>query len=359
MEQASSRPAAILGFPAAIVAGAAGAALFYVVNLPLPFILGPMFVCLIFNLIWPVLSCPKWVRPPVVALIGVMLGTAFSPQLLQSLGQWIAPFFGLLGVVAATMVTNFIYYRFVAGFDRATAFFSSAPGGLTEMIILGGQSGAKETDIALAHSSRILIVVMLLPWAIRYLLGVPFDGRTVAGPTIAEGPVLSLALIAICGVGGAALGKRLKFPAFAFVGPMVVSALIHLGGASDFSVPRELVIVAQLLLGVSVGVGFVGVRAVLVLRAIFHGLFASLTMICIGLAGAWGASRMTAFDTSVLLLAFAPGGFPEMSLIAYAMGADVALVATFHVLRLSIVLLAVPLVFRTVISRPSAGPDRR
>ncbi|GFE67390.1 hypothetical protein KIN_44640 [Litoreibacter roseus] len=48
---------------------------------------------------------------------------------------------------------------------------------------------------------------------------------------------------------------------------------------------------------------------------------------------------MTGYSTAQLLLAYAPGGLNEMSLVSLAIQADVAFVATHHLVRI-IVLLA-------------------
>lgn len=49
-----------------------------------------------------------------------------------------------------------------------------------------------------------------------------------------------------------------------------------------------------------------------------------------------------------MLLAFAPGGVAEMSLVALALGIDAAYVATHHVVRIFIIVVAAPLLFRLV-----------
>ncbi len=47
-----------------------------------------------------------------------------------------------------------------------------------------------------------------------------------------------------------------------------------------------------------------------------------------------------------LSLAFAPGGLAEMSLIAIAINADAAFVATHHVVRIFLIVVLAPLAFR-------------
>ena len=47
-----------------------------------------------------------------------------------------------------------------------------------------------------------------------------------------------------------------------------------------------------------------------------------------------------------LMLAFSPGGLAEMSLIAIAIGADAAFVATHHIVRIFLVIVIAPLAFK-------------
>ena len=59
-----------------------------------------------------------------------------------------------------------------------------------------------------------------------------------------------------------------------------------------------------------------------------------------------GVSIVTKTSAPAVLLAFAPGGLAEMSLIALALGVDVAYVATHHVVRIFFIVALAPLVFR-------------
>jgi len=53
------------------------------------------------------------------------------------------------------------------------------------------------------------------------------------------------------------------------------------------------------------------------------------------------------------VLAYAPGGLAEMSLIALALHADVAFVSSHHVVRILLIVTLAPLTFRLL--RPAPG----
>ena len=80
------------------------------------------------------------------------------------------------------------------------------------------------------------------------------------------------------------------------------------------------------------------------------GLLHDGMLIAAGLS-ALAVSSATDIDLKQTILTFAPGGLPEMSLLALAMGADIAYVGTTHILRIILVIAAAPVMFRLLKSR--------
>jgi uncharacterized membrane protein AbrB (regulator of aidB expression) len=69
-------------------------------------------------------------------------------------------------------------------------------------------------------------------------------------------------------------------------------------------------------------------------------------MLGLALGFALALQRLTGQSADQILLAYAPGGLTEMSLVALALHAEAAFVATHHVARILMVIVAAPLVFR-------------
>ena len=69
-------------------------------------------------------------------------------------------------------------------------------------------------------------------------------------------------------------------------------------------------------------------------------------MLFVALGAALAVTSATGAGLDQTFLAFSPGGLPEMSLLALAMGADVAYVATIHILRVTAVISIAPIIFR-------------
>lgn len=269
------------------------------------------------------------------AVIGVMLGSSFSPEILGALANWVIPVLGLavfLAIAAAACVT---YYRKVAGYDPVTAYFAGMPGGLMEMTLLGEHYGADTRRVALAHSARILIVVFSLPFLIEIISGV-----TLGGTSAANGAAMSVeSLIWLAGTAlvGAIIGRVLRLPAGALLGPMAVSAIVHVAGWTDFRPPADIVMIAQIVLGASIGCRFAGITAGELGRVLALATGSTAILLAITLCFAFGVSVLTAFSPVDLILAYSPGGLTEMGLIALALHTEVAFVAGHHIIRVVMV----------------------
>jgi membrane AbrB-like protein len=339
----------------ALLLGSAGGIVFSLASMPLPWMLGPM----VFNTIAAILSAPIAspgpVRPFVVVVIGVMLGSGFSPDILQQIPAWIASLGLLAAFIAVAGLGVVPYYRYVAGFDPKTAFFAGMPGGLNEMVVVGEAMGADERRVALAHASRILIVVFAVTFWSRLTEG---SGGTARDPlSFPFGPLAigDLLILIGCGVLGFVLGRRLRLPAPTMLGPMILSALVHLSGLTAAEPPAGIVQIAQVFLGTIIGCRFAGSAARDILRALALSAGATAVMLLITAVFTLLASLATGQGTDEVLLAFSPGGLTEMSLVAISLDADVAYIATHHIVRISLVIMLAPLVFRLLFRMPRPG----
>ena len=330
----------------ALFLGAVSGYIFNLASLPLPWMLGAMFVNIIAALIRLPVAGPTKLRPVVAVVIGVMLGSSFTPTIFYQINSW-APsliFMALYLLVAALVIVP--YYRQVAGFDSSTAYFAGMPGGLMEMMIIGKEMGADERSIILAHTSRIVLVVALVAVWFRVVQGIDLSDRSQFGIPFSQIPANELIILSIVGVVGYFTGRFLRLPAPMLLGPILVSAAVHLLGIVHNPPPRELVIIAQIFLGTIVGCRFINAEPKAILRAMWLGLGATTLMLALTFGFAIALHEV--FDQSLeqLVLAYSPGGLAEMSLVALAMNTDVAYVASHHLVRISFVMLLAPILFR-------------
>lgn len=318
---------------------------------PLPWILGPMIGNTFASVLRVRLAAPLKLRPFVIPVIGVLLGSGFRPEILERAGEWLVTFFTLPFFVLACSGLTFCFYRYVARYDPVTAFFSGMPGGLNEMLILGVDAGGQERRIALAHASRILVIVTFIVFFYNAVLGVSLasGGRPHVG--FSEFSIGETGLLIVCALVGAVAAKRIGLPAPALLGPMILSALAYLGGWVEASPPTLLVIFAQLIIGTIIGCRFSSASPTEIGKDLLFGIGASAIMIAVAIGCAQAVSSITGADVRQSFLAFSPGGLTEMSLLAFAMGQDVVYVSVSHVVRIALVVFATPILFRTFRSR--------
>jgi membrane AbrB-like protein len=325
----------------ALVVGAGGGVLFAHLALPLPWLLGAMATTTAISLGGLRPQVPAALRQPMIAVIGIMLGGSFTAERVAGALAWLPSLAALPLYVVAVGAVIFFYLDRWSGFDRTTAFFAATPGGMSEMIALSDVLGGDQRRVALVHATRLLFIVSTIPFLAR-----AFGAAPVAQPSLAGGAPDPVELVLLAGIGalGYLLARRIHLPAASFVGPLLASTAAHLTGWIGTQPPYLLMALAQLVIGASVGARFGGTPLRLILRALLLGAGATVLMLLITLLFGGALHALFGQNLGLVLLAFVPGGFTEMSLIALAMGVDPAFVVTHHSLRVFlVVLIAVPM----------------
>ncbi|KQM21123.1 monooxygenase [Sphingomonas sp. Leaf24] len=337
----------VLRFVAAITVGGAGGAIFAAVGAPLPWVLGSMAACAVASIAGLPIAASGATRRPMAAVIGLVLGSSFHPGLIALAREWWLPLLLLPPFLALAGLLCVLWFRRVAGFDPATAYFAGMPGGIAEMVVMGGERGADERTIGLIHGARIFLVVFLLPFVIRHFHAA---AAIAAAPVTSISPWPSPALFLWGGISlavGLFLGRALRLPAWHLMGPLAISAALHMTGVTDFRVPGWLLAAAQIGLGATIGCRFAGLdlRAFVRLLALAAGSTLILMMLTFVVAILLG--RAAGLDIALLALAYSPGGLAEMSMVAISLSLEPGIVVVTHLARVAIVLLFAPLAFRS------------
>ena len=89
-------------------------------------------------------------------------GASFTPEILEKAREWPLTIGCLLLYLGLLVGVLFLYFHRIVGLDPPTAYFSATPGGLSEMVITGAAMGADDRTIALIHTSRVLLVVLII-----------------------------------------------------------------------------------------------------------------------------------------------------------------------------------------------------
>ena len=320
-------------------------------GVPLPWMLGPMIGNTIASLARAPVAAPMMLRPLVIPIIGVMLGSALSKEVLVQAASWWPSMLLLIPFLAVAGTVSYQFYRRVGGYDLETAFFSAMPGGLNDMVILGAAAGGDDRKIALAHAVRILVVIVFVVLFFGLVLGVASDRQT--------RPYISIDVLGLTDAGwliaaaviGVPLGRFLRLPAAPMLGPMLLSGVAHVVGVVSVPPPTIFIIIAQIVLGTVIGCRFAGAELRGIGRDMLLGVGSSISMILIAVGFAAALAQLTGTDLRQAFLAYSPGGLIEMSLLALAMGQDIAYVSISHMARIIVVVFGAPLVFKVIRGR--------
>ncbi len=321
--------------------GAAGGALFNLLHLPLAWLMGAMLFTTAAAMAGVRLHVPRPLRGAMVMILGVMLGSGFTPAILGRLGEWTVSLSGLAAYLAVATAVGVFYLQRTARLDPATSYFTATPGGLNEMVMVGTRMGGDTRTMALAHALRVMLVVIVIPFAFQALGLYDPAKRGTLGPALSALDPVDVALLALCAL-GYPLARLLRIPAAQIVGPMLLSAGIHLAGLTEGRPPGLLVAGAQVVIGAALGCRFTGLKISRVRRDGVMALGLTVLMLLVTTAAAWAVDAATGLGIAALVLAFAPGGLAEMTLVALALNIDVALVATHHMVRIILIVTLAP-----------------
>ncbi|WP_179119665.1 AbrB family transcriptional regulator [Ensifer adhaerens] len=341
-----SKTAATGRFLLTVALGSAGGWVMWHLHLPLAWLLGAMIATGLGALLGAPVSMPAFARPPMTAIIGAMLGTSFSPAIFEHAGLWLVSLGGLAVFIAVAGASVYAYFRFVAGFDHPTAFFSAMPGGLVEMVTLGAERGGDEKMIALIHAARIFLVVLSLPFLVQVATGITLDRNGADYVALASVNLEDFLWFCTAIVIGVGAGAVLRLPARYLLGPMLLSAIMHLAGLTEFVLPSVALGLAQVVIGATIGCRFAMASPRTIMKAVGLSIGSTVLLLCVSLAFAAGLSHLTGDRFIALVLAYSPGGVAEMSLIALSLGIEVPFVVLHHIARVFLVVAGSAAVFR-------------
>lgn len=314
----------------------AGALLAVWAHLPLPWMLGALLLTAAVRIAGGATVCPRPARNAGQWVIGTSLGLYFTPQVIDHIGANAGPIVvGMLFALGLAFIGTALLRRYT-DVDFKTAWFASAIGGASEMASLAERHGARIDRVATAHSVRVLLVVVTVPFIFQWW-GVAGLDPTVPGPRTVHAGGLA-ALVALTCVGGLCFMK-LRWPNPWVLGPMLAAMTLTACGIELSALPDYVPKVGQLLIGWSLGDRY---RPDFFRAAPrFIAVVAAFTVVALALAFGLGAllSLWSAAPIPTLILGTTPGGIAEMAITAKVLQLGVPVVTAFHVTRMVFVVL--------------------
>lgn len=349
---------AVVRFLFILAVALAGALLAIAIHAPLPWMLGPLVATSIVSIgnlriLGETPSVPMKVRNFFIPIIGLMIGAQVTQETMAQAASWWPSLVLVVPFAFLTLIINYALLRKFGGYDKATAFFSSTPGGAAQAAILGEEYNADAAKTVIQHFARISLTVTLIPLVLSLYFGHAVGSASGTSLAAAHNPltVPDVLLLGAGAVFGSLIAHVMRISAAHLIGPLVASAALHLSGLTSASVPDILVNGTQLIIGASLGGRFAKVDFRMLAAGIGLALPAVAVSMSIAVAAGLIVGVLGTNSAMVGFISFAPGGVAEMSLIAISIDADPVFVACHHIVRILTAVMVFPLVFRLVFKR--------
>ncbi|HZA00754.1 MAG TPA: AbrB family transcriptional regulator, partial [Hyphomicrobiaceae bacterium] len=209
----------VLGF----AVGVSGSLVFLYLSLPLPWFLGSLTFSLVASVLNAPIARPTALSTSMRAVLGVAVGTAFTPALLANVGGMVGSLSILVPFMFLIIIGGTVFFERCPRFDRPTAFFCAVPGGLTDMVTMAADAGANARAVTLIQATRIVMILFLLPIWLQWGGGVTIATALPRGVRFADLNLVDALVLLALGWVGWRLAARLGLAGAPLVGPMLLS----------------------------------------------------------------------------------------------------------------------------------------
>jgi len=318
----------------AIAVGLPAGYLFHRLRTPIPWMIGPMIGVATLNLMGVRMHSPPYARQIGQVILGSAVSLYFTPTVVAELAANFA------AIVAATISVFLVgglgalTLSRASGVDGKSTFFASIPGGAMAMAVLAERYGAQIAPVAVAHSLRVSIVVILIPLAVTYG-GFPLEAAAYR-PDVP----LNISILVPWLAFGFVLGEvseRLGLQNGYLLMPIFFGAALTMSGIQLSAVPHWMADLAQLMFGLVLGAryerAFFASYKLFIPFALLNSFFIVIASVAAGVALAWAFG----LPIATMIIATSPGGLAEMTITAQALQVSVPLVIAFHLFRVVIV----------------------
>lgn len=319
--------------------GLIGGSAALIIGLPMPFMLGGIFGAASYVLWYeraekrlPKLS--RWVRLVFMSIIGAMIGSRFSPELLTLLPQFWISGLALIPFILLAHSGSYFIMRKLGGYEKLDAYFASLPGGIIDAAALAEEAGADLRVVTAQHFIRIILVVASVPLLFLFVQGDAVGslaGQTLATTSYDHIDVLLLLTIALVGL---AVGRITRLPVSHMLGPLLLALMLSVTGVVEIDIPPWLGHAAQYMVGTALGAQFSGVSRKLLMRGFGMGLLSGSYMLFLAASFGMILIQYVPADFGAMFISFAAGGLAEMSLIALSLNFNPVVVALHHLVRI-------------------------
>lgn len=323
--------------------------LLFALHIMLPWMFGPILASIfVVKVLKRDVQWPLWLSELGLIMLGVQIGASFTRSVTSDIkDDWLAIVLVSVLILLLALVVS-IGFRKIAHVNRETAILSVIPGALSQMIVMAEEN--KKADIlvvSLTQTSRVIFVVLLVP-LISFFFKTDHSNRVTEANVQYLTDVLTIQHIVIIALGIAVvyiLMKWIHFPTKMLMAPIVVLVIWNFVTNLTFTLDAPIIAGAQIIYMIRVGIQIAHLTDQLKGRIAVAIAYQNVMLIFGALAMVYLVQFINHASIDELFLGAAPGGMSQIVLVALDIGADVAMISSYHIFRIFFILfLIAPLV---------------
>jgi uncharacterized protein len=320
--------------------GLAGGYVAKLLHFPLPYMTGALLTTAALGLAGAPVRSVWQARAAGQFVTGTAIGASFTPALLLTILTLLPMLVLGAAISVAIGAAGALFLMRLVKVDSRTALLAAMPGGVIEMANVAARVGADPLPIMVLQTMRVGLTVTVAPF-LATMLAEHGTAQEIARAEVMSDVMswLTIAmLMAASLVGGFALWL-IRLPNCWFLGSIITVAIIGALGLVAGRVPDVILVVAQVIIGVSIGTQYRHEFLTRLLRLLLSSLVTvPFALLATGVVAVVYALLLT-LPVPTMFLALAPAGIAEMALTGKVLGLDAALITGFQVVRILLVTL--------------------
>lgn len=322
------------------------------IGLPIPYLLAPLILTVIFKIrdykfSWQI----KWRNLALIPIgygLGRQIELATCQKILQeSLGIGTSTF-----LITAISVFMAIIIAKKTSIGLESSLIGNMPGGLTQMLLLSEELPKVDPNIVtIMQTVRLVSTVIIIPFIVLHsVVGkIKFTELSELPVAISFSVAEYLLLVGIV-LAGVFVARRLKIPTPYMLGALLITACLNISWQPVPVIDSHILRVAQIFVGIQMGQAVDLAKIKEVRQHLGVIISSSVVVIIVSFLLGYLLQNYYGYDLATAFLATAPGGITEMSITGMSIGADVSIILAYQLFRLVFMSALMPVFLKTYIS---------
>jgi hypothetical protein len=325
---------------------AVSAVLLEAINFPLGAMIGPMFAVALVAHRTGINQKPGVdAHHFAVLLIGLALGGQVTSDIVEQIQLW--PMSLLIMIVTLIVIFWAVgkLNQRMLNLDRVSAHMAAAPGNLSSALAVTEHYGGALTQVAVYQSLRLALLTLIVPF-----LFVVSD-QTDTAPAFSRSDFLTWITVLPIAWLLTNLFRQLKITTPGLIVGVFGAALLGFFDIARLNTPPLFIAFAMMLFGWRIGIDIIGQGLGVLLKTFPPAALSTGLAVGLAFLGSFLVHQFLGFPFVDAALAFMPGGFQVMPVVALEAGADGLFVTTHHLIRVLAMGVMIPF-FAMYWSRP-------